>query len=120
MASGRFLAGGLKRDGIALETVFGLPIDADGSWVDDEFIGNFTSDRPEARHAIFRAGLAYDSALRPKRKDHRLAAANLFAAGSILGGYDPAKDGSGMGVAILTGYLAGEHVAQEVAKRVAA
>jgi len=32
----------------------------------------------------------------------------LFAAGSVISGYDPAADKTGLGVAIFTGYLAGE------------
>ncbi len=31
----------------------------------------------------------------------------LFAAGAVVGGHDQASDGTGMGVAILTGWLAG-------------
>jgi hypothetical protein len=35
----------------------------------------------------------------------------LFAAGALLGGYDQASDGSGLGVAVFTGYLSGQAAA---------
>ena len=35
----------------------------------------------------------------------------LYAAGSVISGYDPAGDKTGLGVAIFTGYLAGEAAA---------
>lgn len=111
LASGRFFAGGLVRDGYAVEPVFGLPVVTDGEPVGERFIGSLTGDRPEQEHAIFRAGLAYDGDLRPLDERERPFAENLFAAGSVLEGYDPARDGSGLGVAALTGLLAGERAA---------
>jgi glycerol-3-phosphate dehydrogenase subunit B len=36
---------------------------------------------------------------------------NVFAAGAVVGGHDPASDGTGMGVAMLTGFLAGRAAA---------
>jgi glycerol-3-phosphate dehydrogenase subunit B len=113
LASGRFLSGGMKKEGMGQETIFGLPIESDGSWIDDAFIGSLTGGKPMERHPIFRAGVSFDVELRPQLASRRYAAKNLFAAGSILGGYDPAKDGSSMGVAILTGYLAGKRAGEE-------
>ncbi len=111
LATGRFLAGGLVRDGYAIEPVFGLSLFADGALVGDRFIGSLTADRPEGEHAIFRAGIAYDGQLRPFDEDGGVVASNLFAAGSVLEGYDPARDGSGIGLCALTGLVAGEAAA---------
>jgi glycerol-3-phosphate dehydrogenase subunit B len=111
LASGRFLGGGVVRDGYAIEPLFGLPVVSGEGVVGDRFIGGLTADRWEGEHAIFRAGLAYDARLRPLAASGAACAENLFAAGSILEGYDPARDGSGLGVAALTGMLAGEAAA---------
>ena len=112
LSTGRFLSGGLKRDGLAMEQLFQLPVEADGQWLEDAYIGNYLGDTPTEKHVLFRSGVAFDENLRPVLKDRKIAAKNLFAAGSILSGYDPAKDGTGMGVSILTGYLAGQEAAQ--------
>ena len=112
LATGRFLAGGLVRDRSAWEPIFGLPVITDGQEVADQFIGAFTEERPDGAHLIFRAGIAVDDALRPLKARRTLVAKNLFAAGSVLEGYDPARDGSGLGVAALTGLLAGEAAAR--------
>lgn len=111
LATGRFLAGGLVRDGYAIEPIFGLPLVAEGEVVGNQFIGGLTADRPEGDHAIFRAGVGYDDELRPTTESGAVLAENLFAAGSVLEGYDPARDGSGLGVCALTGLLAGEAAA---------
>jgi anaerobic glycerol-3-phosphate dehydrogenase len=36
----------------------------------------------------------------------------MYAAGSVIGGYDPAADKTGLGVATFTGFLAGESAAK--------
>lgn len=82
LATGRFLSGGF---GLA-ESIFGLPL---------------------TRTEHFKIGLACDSEQRPLSEFGELFATNLFAAGSSLGGYDPATDG-GMARAIATGYRAGD------------
>jgi glycerol-3-phosphate dehydrogenase subunit B len=58
-----------------------------------------------------RCGAATDQELRPLDGDGRVAYANLYAAGAVLGGYD--YGGScGFGVPILTGWLAGRFAAK--------
>jgi len=112
LASGRFLSGGFTDEGHARDTVFGLPVCTDGVPLDDRFVGDLLGARPTAEHPLLRAGLVVDALLRPQTRDGAIAASNLFAAGSVLEGYDPARDGSGLGVALLTGLLAGEHAAR--------
>lgn len=82
LATGRFLSGGFLKK----ESIFGLPL------IGDE---------------RFKMGLACDEQQRPLGEFKELFATNLFAAGTSLGGYDPACDG-GMSVAISTGYRAGD------------
>jgi glycerol-3-phosphate dehydrogenase subunit B len=102
IASGRFFAGGLVRDHVAREALFGLPIVADGRVVGDAFIGDLTADHVDGDHAIFSAGLAIDGASRPLDASSRPFADNVFAAGHIIGGYDPARDGGALAVAAWT------------------
>ena len=60
------------------------------------------------RHDAFAVGLITDDSLKPVDADGQVIYSNLFAAGSILGGYNYHSDGCGMGVCILTGRLAGK------------
>jgi glycerol-3-phosphate dehydrogenase subunit B len=66
----------------------------------------------ESDQVAFRAGVRIDETLRPLRADGGAASPSLFAAGSVIRGYDPASDKTGLGVAIFTGYLAGEAAAE--------
>ena len=111
LAAGRFFGGGLVRDQEAQERLFGLPVVVDGVPLADQFIGGFTNDVVDGAHAIFRAGLAVDAQLRPVSPRGHVDIENVFAAGSVLEGYDPARDGTAAGVAALTGLLAGERAA---------
>lgn len=112
LASGRFYGGGLVRDQVAREALFGAPVVSEGTPIDDQFIGAFTGEHVDADHAIFRAGVAIDSHLRPLDRHRRPLAENVVAAGSIIEGYDPARDGSGLGVAAWTGWLAGQRACE--------
>lgn len=114
LASGRFYGGGLVRDQVAREALFGLPVVSEGTSIDDQFIGAFTGEHVDADHAIFRAGVNVDSHLRPLDRHRRPVAENVVAAGSIIEGYDPARDGSGLGVAAWTGWLAGQRACEGV------
>jgi glycerol-3-phosphate dehydrogenase subunit B len=108
LATGRFFAGGLVRDQVAREALFGLPVVADGRVVADAFIGDLVAEHVDGDHAIFRAGLAIDERFRPLDARGAPVADNVFAAGHIIGGYDPARDGGALGVAAWTARQAGE------------
>lgn len=114
LASGRVLAGGLQAQGGCRDSVFGLPAWTKRGPVGDRFSTDLTQGTAESAHELFEAGLAYDDQLRPLDGFGELFATNLFVAGSILEGYDPAKDATGIGVAALTGCLAGAHAAEHV------
>ncbi|MCC7075020.1 MAG: FAD-dependent oxidoreductase [Deltaproteobacteria bacterium] len=111
LATGRFYGGGIVRDQVAREPLFGLPVVTEGHAVDDAFIGLFTGDSPEAEHAIFRAGVAVDASLTPVDRRGKPLFENLLCAGTVVEGWDPARDGAAGGVAALTGLLAGEAAA---------
>jgi glycerol-3-phosphate dehydrogenase len=93
LATGGVAAGGLTagRSGVQ-EPTFGLPV---------------------AHQTDHRAGLVVDQDWRP-RSDGAICHPNLRAAGSILGGFDPATEHSLAGVAIVTGVQAGLAAAREV------
>jgi glycerol-3-phosphate dehydrogenase subunit B len=112
LAGGRWFAGGLVRDGDAREPLLQLPVVDNGFVVGDSFIGDHLGHSPDGDHGIFRAGVAVDDALRPLDAAGRSAFDNVFCAGAIVAGWDPARDGTGAAVAALTGYVAGERAAQ--------
>jgi glycerol-3-phosphate dehydrogenase subunit B len=112
LATGRFFAGGLVRDQVAREALFGLPVVADGRVVGDAFIGDLVGEHVDADHAIFRAGLAVDERWRPLDATGRPVAGNVFAAGHIIGGWDPTRDGGALGVAAWTARHAGTQAAE--------
>jgi glycerol-3-phosphate dehydrogenase subunit B len=108
LATGKFIGGGIARDGRFTETVLGLPVSSGTTLLGDEYIGELLSDRMVADQVAFRAGVRIDGSLRPLDQTGRPVHPRLFAAGSVISGYDPASDKTGLGVAIFTGYLAGE------------
>jgi glycerol-3-phosphate dehydrogenase subunit B len=61
----------------------------------------------------FRAGVQIDGSLRALDQGGRPVHPRLFAAGAVIGGHEAASDGTGLGTAILTGYLAGRAAAEQ-------
>jgi glycerol-3-phosphate dehydrogenase subunit B len=118
LATGRFVGGGIARWGGLEEPLLGLPVLA----AEGRESGVHLADRPAASltvrdrrsaQPLFSAGLRVDAALRPLDARGAPADAALFAAGAIIGGHEQASDGTGLGVAILTGFLAGRAAAGE-------
>jgi len=117
LATGRFVGGGIARRGALVEPALGLPVQA----AEGREAGVHLAVRPAAsltvrdRRApqpLLSAGLRVDAALRPLDERGRPVHAGLFAAGAVIGGHEQATDGTGLGVAILTGYLAGRAAAR--------
>lgn len=106
LATGKFLGGGLKKERTFYEAVFGLPVWVGGREVTRSDALDLTDPNPFVRQAIFSAGVRVDNSFRPLMANGRPRAVNLFAAGSVLQGYDYAADKCGAGVAIATGYAA--------------
>jgi glycerol-3-phosphate dehydrogenase subunit B len=109
LATGRFLAGGLcERDGAVGEPILGLPLfDARGDRVDGRPAHALVRRRYLDTHPLFSAGVTTDARLRPLTTPGGTPwLANLHAAGELIGGFDPARDRSGLGVALVTGVLA--------------
>lgn len=105
LATGGVLGGGIR---IAIdgphEPIFGLPVShppARQDWSQPRFLA------PEG-HAFLKFGVASDTDLRPLSQDGAVFCENLLAAGSILAGHDSYGEKSTEGIAIATGYAAGE------------
>ena len=108
LATGKFIGGGVVRQQRFKEPIFDLPLFAGGTRVEDQYIGDLLAEKFEGEHQVFRVGVRIDSSLHPLDLRGQPMDPQLFAAGSVISGYDPAADKTGLGVAIFTGYLAGE------------
>jgi glycerol-3-phosphate dehydrogenase subunit B len=110
VATGRFVGGGVAdRDGELRETLLGLPLfDLAGRRVDGLAPHRLVRRDYEGEQPLFAAGVRTDTRLRPLGADGAPRFANLFAAGDLLGAFDPARDRTGLGVALLSGRRAGE------------
>lgn len=112
LATGSFVGGGIARRGRLVEPALGLPVQA----AEGREAGVHLAQRPAAsltvrdRRApqpLLSAGLRVDRSGRPLDELGRPVHPRLFAAGGVLGGHEQATDGTGLGVAVLTGFLAG-------------
>jgi glycerol-3-phosphate dehydrogenase subunit B len=106
LATGGVAGGGLRADhaGEVRETALGLPVRAPGAqaeWLAPRFLD-------EGGHPIFRAGVAVDEALRPVDAAGRMVYSNVAVAGGAIAGCDPIREGCLEGVAIATGFAAGQ------------
>ncbi|MFB0563971.1 MAG: anaerobic glycerol-3-phosphate dehydrogenase subunit GlpB [Candidatus Lokiarchaeia archaeon] len=111
LASGSFLGGGLKEDcDFIKESIFNLPVySGDGSSLEEVYLESLLSRDvfPKDGHKLFSSGIIVNEKLQPLTDEGEPIYGNLYAAGSILSGYNYMAEKSGMGVAIATGYLAG-------------
>ncbi len=118
LATGRFVGGGIARRGVLAEPALRLAVQA----AEGHEAGVHLAVRPAASltvrdrrrpQPLLSAGLRVDGALRPLDERGRPVHPRLFAAGAVIGGHEQATDGTGLGVAILTGFLAGRAAAGE-------
>jgi glycerol-3-phosphate dehydrogenase subunit B len=114
LATGRFVGGGLlERDGRLAEALLELPLyDLAGRRVDGVRPRRLVRRDYEAEQPLFAAGVRTDAQLRPLAASGVPRLANAFAAGDLLGGFDPARDRTGLGVALLSGRRAGIEAAK--------
>jgi len=107
LASGRFVSGGVVWDERGCrEALFDLPVVSALGAVEAESPLSVVRETPVESHPLLTAGVAVDAQLRPLREG-RVAFANLFAAGMILGGFASRYALCADGVAMATGYQAG-------------
>lgn len=95
LATGGLFSRGIVADPHKVyEPVFGLDVKAPEDreqWYERDFF---------ARQPYMSFGVSVDAAFHPLRSGEPVA--NLYAIGSVVGGYDALKEGSGAGVALLT------------------
>jgi len=123
LATGKHVGGGLAvRRGEVREALASLPIYSDGLKMP---LSSAESGRdpvvlfgasPFASAPGFRCGVGYDAELRALGETGGAAAPDLFVAGALLDGFDPARDGTGAGCAATTGYVAGRNAAKHAAR----
>lgn len=110
LASGKFLGGGLSwtKEGIK-ETIFDLPVFYQNKLITTKFIEELLCNDPLAPHPVFSCGIKTNNFLQPINEKNDILYENIFAAGSILNGYNYIHDKCGLGVALFTGYCAGKN-----------
>lgn len=109
LATGKFVGGGLEATTAKIEeTLLHLPLsypEQRKEWFNRNLLG--LSGQP-----FNRMGIAVDENLQPVNAAGKVIYKNLFAAGGIIGHSDSMMEKSGGGIALATGYLAGELAAK--------
>ncbi len=107
LATGGLVGGGVRatRDAVN-EPVFDCPVSAPADR------GDWAATAPLGDHSFARFGVDIDEATRPLSADGTPAYENLYAAGSVVGGYDFAAELSGSGVSLATGVRAGRRAVE--------
>lgn len=112
LCTGKYLAGGIRREKRFTEPLLDLPVFLDGQLAKEGYVGEYVGEYPEDPQPFLRAGLLTNERLQPLDAEaHQPVFANVFAAGSVLGGYDATRERCGLGVAAVTGMLAGRWAA---------
>jgi len=114
LATGRFTGGGLApSDGEVREPLLGLPLhDAEGRRIDGIPAHRSVRKGYATWQPLYTAGVRVDPQLRPLAPRGEPAAERVFCAGELIGGFDPARERTGLGVALLTGLAAAASAAQ--------
>ncbi|MGY5858077.1 MAG: anaerobic glycerol-3-phosphate dehydrogenase subunit GlpB [Candidatus Thorarchaeota archaeon] len=114
LATGKYIGGGIAGDENGLkETVFDLmPVTGDYHSAADIVPSRSTSTLSISPmgQPIQSCGLSVDPQFRPVTEEGTEWATNLFAAGSILAGYNYSIEKSGLGVAATSGYNAAKNI----------
>ncbi len=116
LATGRFASGGLgTHAGAVREPLLGLPLhDAEGRRVDGIPPHRSVRKGYATWQPLYTAGVRVDAALQPLAPGGEPAAERVFCAGDLIGGFDPARERTGLGVALLTGLVAAQSALRTV------
>ncbi|RJP15646.1 MAG: FAD-binding protein [Candidatus Abyssobacteria bacterium SURF_5] len=116
LAAGKFNSGGILTNDFPIEPIFDLPLFCKDNRADARFMQDLLNWTVEGKQLLFSCGIHIDGQLRPLSPFGEPVYENLYAAGSIIGEYDYVADKCGLGVAILTGYIAGVQAAAKGAR----
>lgn len=105
LASGKYLGGGIKSEGSARESIFNAELNIPP----DTKTNVYTKSDVLEKQMLWKVGLKTTDMFQAFSKGGVEVFQNLFAAGSVLGGYDYIHGRCGAGVAICTGFLAGRN-----------
>jgi glycerol-3-phosphate dehydrogenase subunit B len=110
LATGKFIGGGLAGDVNGIhETMFGLMTVTGSYHSASDMLPSKATNRlvitPEGQ-PVYSTGLTVDPHFRPIQEDGVEWTRNLFAAGSVLAGYNYSVEKSGLGVALTSGFSA--------------
>ncbi len=108
LATGRFASGGLSAsDGEVREPLLGLALhDADSRRIDGIPPHRSVRKGYASWQPLYTAGVRVDARMRPLAPGGEPVSERVFCAGELIGGFDPARERTGMGVALLTGLAA--------------
>jgi glycerol-3-phosphate dehydrogenase subunit B len=117
LATGRFVGGGIERHGALVEPLLGIPVQASEAGASGVHLAgrpaaSLTVRERRAAQPLLAAGIRVDASCRPLGDDGLPLHYRLFAAGSVIGGHEHAADGTGLGVAILSGRVAGRRAVE--------
>lgn len=107
LASGGILGGGARVEPFQQpeETIFGLPL-SDGAEAGNPLEPDFFYPYG---HPVFRVGVRVNRDFQPVNSSGERLYENLFVAGGAIGGYDPIQERSVEGVALVSGFVVGNH-----------
>jgi len=112
LSTGSFFSGGLKSGfNVIEEPVFNLKLSCSqtrSDWYSQRFFD-------EKSHPFLSYGVETNETLNPFGSDGK-SIDNLFCTGAMLCGYNPVKEASGGGVAIVTGYFAAKQIIEKLKK----
>jgi glycerol-3-phosphate dehydrogenase subunit B len=115
LATGSFVGGGIvEKDGTVTEPLFNLPLFSENGQVSGTFVRTMLSSEalPIEGHQVFSVGLKVNENMQPVSSKGDTIYGNLFACGNILSGFSHTSSGCRYGVAITTGYVAGEEASK--------
>ena len=109
---GKFIGGGIDFDGDFKDNLFNLPVFYQGKKV--EFKDSLFENDYFKKHKIFSVGIKINDRFQPLNEDDKPVYKNLFVAGNIISGYNYIFREGGMGVAVVSGYMAAKYLSHIV------
>ena len=115
LATGRFVGRGLDAGAAIREPLLGLPLfDADHRRVDGIPAHRSVRKGYGNPQPLYSAGVSVDAAMRPLTPRGEVIDSRVFCAGDIVGGFDPARERTGLGVALATAHRAADAAAERL------